>query len=45
MLIANGLDTVILDVTDKELVDAVLTAEMIMNKQIYADSYIEAFRS
>jgi 5-methyltetrahydrofolate corrinoid/iron sulfur protein methyltransferase len=45
MLIANGLDAVILDVTDKELVDSILTAELIMNKQIYADSYIEAFRS
>ncbi|MBN2442878.1 MAG: dihydropteroate synthase [Spirochaetales bacterium] len=43
MLIANGLDAVILDVTDKELVHAILTAELIMNKQIYADSYIEAF--
>ncbi|MBN2534685.1 MAG: dihydropteroate synthase [Spirochaetales bacterium] len=45
MLIANGLDAVILDITDKELVDAILTAELFMNKQIYADSYIEAFGS
>jgi 5-methyltetrahydrofolate corrinoid/iron sulfur protein methyltransferase len=44
MLIANGLDAVILDVTDNELVDAILTAELIMNKSIYADSYTEAFR-
>ncbi len=44
MLVANGLDAVILDVTDKELVDALLSAELVMNKQIYADSYIEAFR-
>lgn len=45
MLIANGLDAVILDVMDQELVNAILTAELIMNKSIYADSYIEAFRS
>ncbi|MBN1410863.1 MAG: dihydropteroate synthase [Spirochaetales bacterium] len=44
MLIAHGLDAVILDVMDTELVDAILTAELIMNKSIYADSYIEAFR-
>jgi 5-methyltetrahydrofolate corrinoid/iron sulfur protein methyltransferase len=45
ILVANGLDAVILDITDTELVDAILTAELIMNKQIYADSYIEAFKS
>ena len=44
MLIANGCDAAILDVMDNDLVDAVLTAEMVMNKQIYADSYLEAFR-
>ncbi|NQT25197.1 dihydropteroate synthase [candidate division KSB1 bacterium] len=44
MMIANGLDAVILDVMDDELVNAILTAELIMNKSIYADSYIEAFR-
>ena len=44
MLIANGLDAVILDVLDEELVNAVLTADLIMNKSIYADSYLEAFR-
>jgi 5-methyltetrahydrofolate corrinoid/iron sulfur protein methyltransferase len=45
MLVANGLDAVICDVTDEDLVDALLTAELVMNKQIYADSYVEAFRS
>lgn len=44
MLIANGLDAVILDVMDDELVNTILTAELIMNKSIYADSYTEAFR-
>ena len=45
MLVANGLDAVICDVTDEDLVNALLTAELVMNKQIYADGYIEAFRS
>jgi len=44
MLIANGLDAVILDVLDEELVNAILTADLIMDKSIYADSYLEAFR-
>lgn len=44
MLVANGLDAVIMDVCDTELMDAILTAELIMNKSIYADSYLEAFR-
>jgi len=44
MLIANGLDAVILDVMDEELVNTILTAELVMNKSIYADSYVEAFR-
>ncbi|MBF0430716.1 MAG: dihydropteroate synthase [Fibrobacteria bacterium] len=44
MLIANGADAAILDVMDDELVNAILTAELMMNRGIYADSYIEAFR-
>ena len=45
MMVANGLDAVICNVMDTELVDAILTAELFMNKSIYADSYIEAFHS
>jgi 5-methyltetrahydrofolate corrinoid/iron sulfur protein methyltransferase len=44
MMVANGLDAVICDVMDEELVNSILTAELVMNKSIYADSYIEAFR-
>lgn len=44
MLIGNGLDAVICDVMDEELVNAMLTAELVMNRSIYADSYVEAFR-
>ena len=39
-----GLDAAILDPTDKELVDAAITADLILNKQIYCDSYLEAYR-
>lgn len=39
MAIACGLDAVICDVLDKELVNAAKTAELIMNKEIYADAY------
>jgi 5-methyltetrahydrofolate corrinoid/iron sulfur protein methyltransferase len=44
MLIAHGLDAAILDVTDDEMINTILTAELIMDKAIYADSYVEAFR-
>jgi len=44
MLIAQGLDAAILDVTDGEMIDTILTAELILNKTIYADGYIEAFK-
>lgn len=44
MMIAHGLDAVIMDVMDRELVDTILTAELVMNREIYADSYTEAFR-
>jgi 5-methyltetrahydrofolate corrinoid/iron sulfur protein methyltransferase len=39
-----GLDAAILDPLDVELMDAVITAELILNKQIYCDSYIDAYR-
>jgi 5-methyltetrahydrofolate corrinoid/iron sulfur protein methyltransferase len=44
MAIANGLDAAILDVTDKELMDTLITAELIMEKQLYCDSYLDAYR-
>lgn len=44
MAVAYGLDSAILDPLDKELMDAMITAELIMNKQIYCDSYLEAYR-
>ncbi len=44
MAVAYGLDAAILDPADKELMDAAITSELILNKQIYCDSYLEAYR-
>lgn len=44
MAIDAGLDAAIMDVTDKELMDASITAELLMEKQLYCDSYLEAYR-
>jgi 5-methyltetrahydrofolate corrinoid/iron sulfur protein methyltransferase len=39
-----GLDAAILDPLDKALIDALASAELFLNKQIYCDAYLEAFR-
>jgi 5-methyltetrahydrofolate corrinoid/iron sulfur protein methyltransferase len=44
MAIAFGLDAAILDSKDPDLMDAAITAELILNKQIYCDSYLDAYR-
>jgi 5-methyltetrahydrofolate corrinoid/iron sulfur protein methyltransferase len=44
MAIAAGLDAAILDPLDKDLLDAAITAELVLNKQIYCDSYLDAYR-
>jgi 5-methyltetrahydrofolate corrinoid/iron sulfur protein methyltransferase len=44
MCMAHGLDSAILDPLDEELMNAMITAELMMNKFIYADSYLEAAR-
>ena len=43
MAIAYGLDAAILDPLDRHLMDTLITSELILNKQIYCDSYIEAY--
>lgn len=40
MAIANGMDAAICDVMDADLVNAARAAELIMNREIYADSYM-----
>jgi 5-methyltetrahydrofolate corrinoid/iron sulfur protein methyltransferase len=44
MCIEAGLDAVICDVTDEELVNSAITAEVLLNKHIYSDSYIKAYK-
>jgi len=44
MAISHGADSAIVDVLDDALVDVVATAEMLMNKQIYSDSFLKAYR-
>lgn len=43
MAISAGLDAAIMDVTDRELVDAAITAELLIEKQLYCDSFLEAY--
>ena len=39
----SGLEGAILDPLDKDLMDALVTAELIRNKQIYCDSFLDAY--
>ncbi|MFC1694352.1 dihydropteroate synthase [Candidatus Latescibacterota bacterium] len=45
MCIGYGMDMVITDPTDKELMNTIITAEMLMNKSIYCDGFLEAYYS
>ena len=39
------MDSAIVDVLDEQLMDVMATADMLMNKQLYSDSYLKAYRS
>jgi len=39
-----GLSAAILDPLDSELMDALITAELLLNQHIYCDSYLDAYR-
>lgn len=41
---AAGLDAAIVDPLDTKLMDAMITAELILNKEIYCKAYLEAYR-
>ena len=43
MAISHGLDSAIVDVLDENLMNALATAEMLMNKQIYPDSFLKVY--
>ncbi|MBI4595771.1 MAG: dihydropteroate synthase [Candidatus Tectomicrobia bacterium] len=42
MAITAGLDTAILDPMDTEMMDEIISTEILLNKSIYSDSYLEA---
>ena len=44
MAIAYGLDGAIADPLDTELMNAMITADLLLNKNIYCDSYLDAYR-
>ncbi len=44
MAAACGLEGAILDPLDKEMMAAVITAELLLNKHIYCSSYLDAYR-
>ncbi|MBS3898297.1 MAG: methyltetrahydrofolate cobalamin methyltransferase [Dethiobacter sp.] len=44
MGVANGLDAAVADACDHELIEAISTARIIMNLDIYCDSYVELYR-
>jgi len=43
MAVSHGLDSAILDVLDENLMNELATAEMLMNKQIYSDSFLRVY--
>lgn len=45
MSMAAGLDSAIADVEDEDLLDAVASANILLNKDIYCDSFLKTFRS
>lgn len=45
MAVSHGLDSAILDVFDEPLMNVLATSGMLMNKQIYSDSYLRAYTS
>jgi 5-methyltetrahydrofolate corrinoid/iron sulfur protein methyltransferase len=44
MAVQAGLDASIHDPLDEELMNAMITAEVLLNKMIYSDSYLNAYR-
>ena len=45
MAVSHGLDSAIVDVLDENLMNELATAEMLMNKQIYSDSFLKVYGS
>lgn len=44
MCLAAGLDAAIMDAADRDLVEAAVTAEVLLEKHLYSDDYVKAWR-
>ncbi len=44
MCLAAGLDAAIMDAADQDLVEAMISAEVLMGKHLYSDDYVKAWR-
>jgi 5-methyltetrahydrofolate corrinoid/iron sulfur protein methyltransferase len=44
MCLAAGLDAAIMDAADKDLVEAAVSAEVLLEKHLYSDDYLKAWR-
>ena len=44
MAVTSGLSAAIMDPLDRDLVDASITAELLLNNNIYCDSFLDAYR-
>ncbi len=44
MCLTAGLDAAILDADDQELMDAMITAEVLLGKHLYSDEYVKAWK-
>jgi 5-methyltetrahydrofolate corrinoid/iron sulfur protein methyltransferase len=44
MCLAAGLDAAIMDAADQDLVEAAISAEILMDKQLYSDDYVKAWK-
>ncbi|UCH34314.1 MAG: dihydropteroate synthase [Armatimonadota bacterium] len=45
MALAHGLDAAILDPMDTELMDALITAELLLNRNVYCADFLKAYRA
>jgi len=45
MAVSRGADSAIADVFDRRLIDALATAELLMNRQLYSDSFLKVYRN
>jgi 5-methyltetrahydrofolate corrinoid/iron sulfur protein methyltransferase len=44
MVVSRGADSAIADVFDEKLMNALATAELLMNKQLYSDSFLKVYK-